>query len=406
MIPALGPISVHHIGFAVVATGLILLAWSRWKTFFPAVFLAASLVIVATWLGPLDALALAVFLAAPYPAIACLWGRKDTNGFPLMAGVIVFLVILFVYLKRYDWIAQIPLFSHPIAIIGLSFMLFRVIHLVVEAPYLGHLPFGPGRYLGFVLAFWTLISGPIQRYDAFVHGMAAIGRPPDAEALRFAHRTVTGLIKAFLIAPLFLGASDLSLLRGPSADWLDFAVVFYAYPVYLYLNFSGYTDAMIGIAGLCGMTTMPENFNRPYLARNIQDFWGRWHMSFGTWIKHYLFTPLMKSLLSIPGGRTKDVAATVAAVVITFLVVGAWHGTSASFIVFGLLHGLAVLTAVAWGMLLVRLLGKKGRRQFENRPWVRVTAIFLCFHYVCATFALIPNDLGVLARTLRHFLLS
>lgn len=402
MIAMPGPIGADSGAFAFVAVGLVLLAWSRWAKAFPAAFLAAGLVILATWLKPLDALALAGFLVPPYLVTRRLWGRKDRAASSLATLVITAEVAIFVILRRYELLSGLSFLDHPVSIVGLSYMLFRVIHLMVEAPYMGHLPFGPGPYLSYVLAFWTLLSGPIQRYDAFRKGMEQVGRPEAPEALAAAHRGVNGLIKAFLLAPIFLKASDIGLLKAPDAGWLDLAVVFYAYPIYLYLSFSGYTDLVIAIARLCGFTTLPENFDRPYLARNVQDFWGRWHMSFGAWIKAYIFVPLSKRLVAASPPALAGLALAVS-VVVTFVIVGAWHGTTFNFIVFGLLHGAGVIVTEIYGRLLKSGLGRQKRKAFESHPATRTMAVFLCFHFVCATILLFPNSLGGLAEAFSAF---
>lgn len=396
-------IGINHVLFAVIASATVLVAWSPLRRWFLVAFGLASLIMIGSWLSLEEVLAATVFLAPPYLVTAYLWGRPDrAEKLPVIGLSVAYVVATFIILRRYDWLGGTSLFDHGLVIIGLSYMLFRVIHLLIEAPYLQHHRFGLWRYVSYVTAFWTLLSGPIQRYDSFSQGLATIGRPTDAEALAAAHRTVNGLIKAFIFAPLFLPLTDPNLLRAPDADWVDFALVYYAYPIYLYLNFSGYTDAMIGISRLCGMKTMPENFNRPYLARNIQDFWTRWHISFGLWIKAFLFTPLMKRLVAA-GGRGRENTMMALAVIITFLIVGAWHGTTYSFLLFGLLHGLGVMVAALWGGFLAKRLGRKGRKAFESHPAVRTVAILLCIHYVFATLTLVPNDLDTLVGALRVF---
>lgn len=402
MIPGLEPISVHHLSFAALSGGAILLAWSRWRALFLPALLAFSAVMAASWLTPPAVAALALFLVVPYAAARALWGRGERAPTWLVGAVVVWQVALFVYLRRYEWVEFADWLEHPIAVIGISFMLFRVVHLIVDAPTLGHLPLTPSRYAAYVIAFWTLLSGPIQRYDAFCRGLEGIGRPPARQALADAHRGVNGLIKAFIIAPLFLPAADVSGLAAPGATWVDFAVVFYAYPIYLYLNFSGYTDVVIALARLCGMETMPENFNRPYLARNVQDFWTRWHMSFSTWIRHYVFTPLSKRLLAAAPPALEGPLLALA-VLMTFVIVGAWHGTTLNFIVFGLLHGAAVIAAGVWGSALKAVLGPARRRAFEGHPATRAVAVVLCFHFVCATMALFANTLDALAQALAGF---
>ncbi len=403
MIAGLTPIAVNSVPFAAMSLAVILIAWSRWRAFFPCALACVSAIMLLSWSRPLDLAALLLFLGPPFLAIRLTWGRGESAP-PVLPGLLIaWEVLLFVYLRKYSWVGSFGWLDHPFAVIGLSYMLFRAIHLLVEAPRLGHLPFSAVRYGTYMVAFWTLLSGPIQRYEAFCEGLAAAGRPDTDAALEAAHRAINGLIKAFLIAPVFLKASDISALSAPGADWIDFAIVLYAYPVYIYLNFSGYTDLMIAVARLCGVTTMPENFNRPYLARNLLDFWGRWHISFGTWIRHYVFTPLSQNLLRATQRRLHD-AMLVACVIVTFVIVGAWHGTTLNFLIFGLLHGAGIVVAAVYGAALRRLLGREARKAFERHPFVRAASVFLCFNYVCATILLFPNQAGDLGRILGGFL--
>jgi len=396
------PISADSLAFATVAFGVIALAWSRASRWFPIGLAIASLVVLATWLRPLDIAALALFVGPPYFAIHQLWGQKQGSATRTAIVVIVWEVLLFIYLRKYEWVGDVSWLDHPVAIIGLSYMLFRVIHLIVEAPNMGHLPFGPLNYLSYIFAFWTLLSGPIQRYEAFVQGMSTAGRPAPDKALAAAHRMVNGLIKAFVIAPVFLRSSDIAALTSADANWLDFAIVLYSYPIYLYLNFSGYTDMVIAIARLCGVNTLPENFNRPYLARNLPDFWSRWHMSFGTWIRHYVFTPLSKFLLGATPPAAHNTMLAIS-VVVTFFVVGAWHGTTLNFLIFGLLHAGAIIVGAFYGGILKSILGKKRRKEFESHIVVRALSTVLCFHFVAATVLLFPNSVSSLASTLTQF---
>lgn len=402
MIPGVGPIHADSLAFAVISLGLVACAWSGARRHFPCALAAASGILVASWLTPLDLAALAAFLVPPYFVVRRAWGIESRAASGLAAAVIAWEVLLFVYLRKYQLAGDIAWLEHPVAIVGLSYMLFRVIHLIVEAPYLGHLPFGPLRYATYVGAFWTLLSGPIQRYDGFANGIAAAGRPDDTEALAAGHRLINGLIKAFLLAPVCLRASPLEALSVSEANWIDFAIVLYAYPAYLYLNFSGYTDMVIAIARLCGVNTLPENFNRPYLARNVMDFWTRWHMSFGTWIRHYIFTPMSKHLMKAAPPALQNGALAVA-VIVTFVIVGAWHGTTLNFVIFGILHGVAIIAITVYGRMLKALFDRQRRKAFENHPVVRGISVVLCFHFVCATILLFPNSVGDLGRTFGAF---
>jgi D-alanyl-lipoteichoic acid acyltransferase DltB (MBOAT superfamily) len=389
VIANLAPVTVDSVAFLALALAVVLAAWSGRPGRFEAVFVAASAVMALSWLKPLDLAALAAFLLPPYLVAKSLWGKGGGGGWRVPA-LIGWQVALFVVLRRYEpldrWL------DHPVAVIGLSYMLFRVLHLVVEAPLSGRLALTPARYLAYVGAFWTLLAGPIQRYDQFCEGLAGVTRPQPAELLAGGHRAVNGLLKAFLIAPVLLDASKLDLLAQPGAGWSDAALVFYGYPAYLYLNFSGYTDVVIGLAALCGMR-LPENFDRPFLSRNVQEFWGRWHMSFGVWIRSYVFTPLCKALLNKSHGRHAD-PLTALALMVTFVVVGLWHGTTAGFVLFGLAHGAAIVLGAVWSGLLKAKLGKPGRKAFLAHPATAALSTVVTFHFVCLTMQTFANPLG------------
>jgi D-alanyl-lipoteichoic acid acyltransferase DltB (MBOAT superfamily) len=402
VILSIAPITADSLTFATISLVLIGLAWSRWRGWFLYGLGVASLIVLISWLGALDLVALALFVVPPFLLIQRIWGKPELAATKPAAIVIAWEILVFIYLRKYEWAGGSTLLDQPVAIIGLSYMLFRIIHLVVEAPYLGHLSFGPVQYGAYIFAFWTLLSGPIQRYEAFAEGMKSVGRPAESEALHASHRLINGMIKAFLIAPVFLKLSDIEILAAPGANWLDFSIVLYAYPVYLYLNFSGYTDMVIAIARLCGVETLPENFNRPYLSRNLMDFWSRWHMSFGIWIRQYLFNPMSKYLLK-RGGQSAQNALLAGSVIITFVIVGAWHGTTWNFILFGLLHGVGIVLTGAYDWMLKLTLGRQRRKVFLAYPVTHAISVVICFHFVSVTILLFPNRVSDLTNTLGGF---
>jgi len=365
VIPGLGPIAPNGIAYLALASGLVLLAWSSRRDYFIHALALTGAVMAISWLGPGDLLAMLAFQVAPFVAIGRLWGKKQAAAGRMAVAVIALQIALFLVFKRYAWFDVLGTFDLPVTVVGISYILFRQIHLLIEAPYLGHLPFSLSRYLAFTLSPWTLIAGPIQRYDGFCAGLGEVGRPAADKALAALHRIASGLIKAFVLAPLLLPSADIGLLTRPTADWLDFAIVLYSYPAYLYLNFSGYVDVVIGIARVCGFTTLPENFDRPYLARNVRDFWTRWHISFGIWVRHFVFTPLSTALIRRAPANMAGLMMALT-VMITFYLVGAWHGTTLNFVAFGLMQGAGVVVSASFERTLRRMLGKPGMKALDG----------------------------------------
>jgi D-alanyl-lipoteichoic acid acyltransferase DltB (MBOAT superfamily) len=146
---------------------------------------------------------------------------------------------------------------------------------------------------------------------------------------------------------------------------IELAVAVYAYAIQIYCDFSGYTDVAFGSALLFGYR-LPENFNAPYLARNLQDFWHRWHISLSTWLRDYLYVPL--------GGSRKGTLRTYVNLMITMLLGGLWHGASWNFVIWGALHGGGLAATRMW---------QRARGADESKGVGRVINPFLTFQFVC-----------------------
>ena len=402
MMPGIEPIATNGVGFLALTTGLALFAWSRYSAAFVHALALAGIVMVLSWLSPRDLLALIAFQIIPFVAVRWIWGKKDGAPTGLVAAVIGAQVLLFLVFKQYAWFDLLGVWGLPVAVIGISYILFRQIHLLIEAPFLGHHPFSLSRYLAFTLSPWTLIAGPIQRYDGFCKGLETVGRPASDVTLAALHRIVSGLIKAFVLAPLFYGPSDAELLAVPGSTWVDFATVFYSYPIYLYLNFSGYVDTVIGVASLCGFTNMTENFNRPYLARNVRDFWTRWHITLGIWVRHYIFTPLSSALIRRTPPALHRIMMAIA-ILVAFFLVGVWHGTTPNFIVFGMAQGIGIVLSATFEGMLRSNLGRERAKALHNNMAFHAASVLLTFHFTCASFLLLENSLDDLAHGLGAF---
>jgi D-alanyl-lipoteichoic acid acyltransferase DltB (MBOAT superfamily) len=276
-------------------------------------------------------------------------------------------------------------------------MLFKFLHMVVDIRQGQLLAFTLFGYLNYQLAFFTLIAGPIQRFNDFQKFWESMSpATADArEALIAWNRLLNGMLKMGLLAAaasFLYDRSAAALLQPQSTLELAarFAVYFYAYPAYVYFNFSGYTDIVLGCAKLLGLQ-LPENFDRPYLARNVVDFWSRWHISLTTWIRDYVFMTSYKWVAE----RFSPLAQT-AGYVITFLsllIAGIWHGSTWNFVVFGAMHGAGAAITQMYGSVLKWRLKRAGLKRYNQNPWIRGGAMVLTFHFVCASFLFFPAHL-------------
>ena len=132
-----------------------------------------------------------------------------------------------------------------------------------------------------------------------------------------------------------------------------------AYPLFLYANFSGYIDIVIALARLMRLR-LPENFDRPFSASSVLDFWNRWHMTLSNWLKTYLYNPLLLALMRRISSTAMDPLLGVLCFFVTFFLIGVWHGRTSEFIMFGVLTGGGMSINKLWQLWLMRRLGRKG----------------------------------------------
>lgn len=218
--------------------------------------------------------------------------------------------------------------------LGLSFFTFECIAYLIDvyrgAPATKQLL----NFTAYKLFFPKLVAGPITRYHQFSAELKTI-QFPTVERLTAGLWLITcGAIKKALLADhigIFVDLCFGNLERAGSGDlWL--AIV--AYGLQIYLDFSGYVDIARGSAVLLGFN-LPENFDSPYLSTSIADFWRRWHMTLGDWIRNYLYFPL--------GGSRQGLIRTCLNLLTVMLIIGIWHGAAWGFAIWGGLHGFALV---------------------------------------------------------------
>lgn len=219
--------------------------------------------------------------------------------------------------------------------LGLSFLTFQVISYLVEAYNKVIEPEkSPVDFFFYLLLFPKIPVGPITCYRELKDQIHDIRVDPQnaAEGLR---RFIRGLAKKSLIAdtlatvviPIFKLASP---AISPSLAWL----VIISYSLQLYFDFSGYSDMAIGLGQMMGFRFV-ENFNFPYISKNISEFWRRWHISLSSWFRDTVFYPLERRRLKLYGQQIN--------ILIVFILTGLWHGLTGNFVIWGAIHGIAIV---------------------------------------------------------------
>jgi len=354
------------------------------------VLFVANLVFIGSYVTSVEQVApLAAFLLLCFVLIEVV--RRSRSSAMLVFGLAV-AVCTFIVLKKFSFLGDALILPFPYLIVGLSYILFRVLHLMIDAQQ-GELdrPVAPLQFFNYTCNFLAFNAGPIQRYQDH----DANSRQPllldEEKVYRAFARVVKGFVKVGVVSAIFnylfenMSARLLDPAAQPALPVLGAMMVAAAvfYTVYLYANFAGYMDIVIGVGWLIGQD-VPENFNRPFLARNFLDFWSRWHMTLSDWFKTYLFNPLLKTLATRITSPKSAPYLAVIAFFVTFLIMGVWHGTTTVFVVYGLLMGAGASINKLWQVAITQRVGKKRYKAIGEKP----LAIGLARGMTLAYFAL------------------
>ncbi len=258
--------------------------------------------------------------------------------------------------------------------VGISFYTFQTMSYTIDV-YRRKIEYEPDflKFAVFVSFFPQLVAGPIVRAAQFLpqlHRTPLISNERFQSGLLLVFR---GLTKKIVIADLLAGLGVDAVFAAPgeySSVTLLFAL--YGYSFQIYNDFSGYSDIAIGAGRMMGFD-LPVNFNRPYLATNVREFWTRWHITLSTWLRDYLYIPL--------GGGRGSMRTTSRNVMISMLLGGLWHGAALNFVLWGAWHGLLLMLA------------RGQSRTGVEGGWLRVFgARFLCFHLITFSWLLFRVD--------------
>ncbi|MBO1905761.1 MBOAT family protein [Microvirga sp. 3-52] len=254
--------------------------------------------------------------------------------------------------------------------LGISFFTFHHVMYLIDLK-AGRAPrFSLVRYALYIAFFPQVLAGPLVRWSEIMHQFDE--RPyqrPDA-AERFGRGLILltfGLVKKVFVSdplaeyvnPIFAQAG-----AGAAIPTLDAWQATLGFTFQIYFDFSGYTDMALGMALMLGIV-LPQNFNKPYSATSLQDFWRRWHMTLSRFLRDYLYIPL--------GGSRKGLGVQIGALFATMTLGGLWHGAGITFIAWGVAHGLGLTAGVLWR--------RAGLRMPAAAGWV-LTILFVMFSWV------------------------
>ena len=259
--------------------------------------------------------------------------------------------------------------------LGISYVTFRSLDVIFSIQDGVVKSLSPGSYLGFVFFWPTVSSGPIDRYRRFIQDLDRTRTRADfLDDLDFAvERIFRGFFYKFLIAALLSRYCVVPLETRPDAG--STLLYMYAYSLYLFFDFAGYSAFAIGFARIFGIRA-PENFDLPFLSRNIRDFWNRWHISLSFWFRDHIY---MRFLIAASKGKWfkgKHTASYIG-LWLTFGLMGVWHGVEARYLIYGAYHATLLCGYDAFARW------NKQTKRWPDTRVMRFVNIAITFHAVC-----------------------
>ena len=334
------------------------------------VLILASIIFYVTWSWKF--FLLLCFSATINYIIGCnLLKSKQQNKFLLTLGILFNLGLLG-YFKYFNFFIdncnnflgthwQVGKIILPL---GISFYTFQQLAYIIDAYKRIVNPCSFWQYLLFVIYFPQLVAGPIVHYQEMMPQFGAQREVRWDLMWRGLCIFIGGLFKKVMIADTLARFVQTGFSHVDQLAFLSSWLISLSYTFQLYFDFSGYADMAIGSGLLFGIK-LPENFNSPYKALDIQDFWRRWHMTLSTWLKNYIYFPL--------GGSRCSTLQTCCNLFLTFFIGGIWHGAGWTFIIWGSLHGFAALIHRLWlktGFHLNKILAWLITFNFVNIAWI------------------------------------
>lgn len=382
------------LGFFAVFYGLLwLVPGQQLRLWF---LLAASALFHTHFAGPAGVLPIVVLAALTYAIGAPLSRAQGSQRKRWLLLGLMLPVLALAYYKYRSFIANsitavFPSMQgtlHPLAQsvampLAISFFTFEFVHYLTEI-YRGAEPSrNPIKFALFCIYFPSIVSGPIKRYSAFTAQMEQglvhpLRNPLGAEG---AAQVILGFFKKMVIADN--AVTLIGVLEGRD-HWTSASslLLIALQSIRILCDFSGYSDIAIGLAKLCGLQ-VPQNFNYPYVAENIQDFWRRWHMSLSSWIRDYIYIPL--------GGSRQGSLRKGINVIAAMGLCGLWHGPAWNFVLWGFYHGIGMAVHGLWvGRFPVTDPPVLSRRLFA---WA-VTLAFVCYGWLLFFYPL-PKALAI-----------
>ncbi|AIW86241.1 D-alanyl-lipoteichoic acid biosynthesis protein DltB [Bacillus mycoides] len=336
---------------------------------------------------PKQAIMLAAFIIWQYALIkGYLILRKQNNSTFRFYMAVILSILPLVLAKIAPFVPELKF----VVFLGMSYVTFRAVQMVFEVRdnLIKELSFF--NFWEFVLFFPAISTGPIDRYRRF---QKDIQKPPSAEEYQNLlytglNRIFQGFLYKFIIAYL-IKQYFMDPAFAQQDTILSNMIYMYSYSLYLFFDFAGYSSFVIGVSYMMGIKT-PENFNKPFISRNIKDFWNRWHMSLSFWFRDFIYMRFVFFATKKKLIKNRYTISYIGAF-LNFFIMGIWHITGEhvyQYIIYGLYH--AAL------FILFDIFERKNKKHkfWPNNKFTHVLAIVITFHVVCFGFLIFSGHLN------------
>lgn len=350
-------------------------------------FLTLLMLVIIFSDKPKQAIMLAAFIIWQYALIkGYLILRKQNNSTFMFCIAVILSILPLILAKVAPFVPEL----HFIVFAGMSYVTFRAVQMVFEVRdnLIKELSFF--NFWEFVLFFPAISSGPIDRYRRF---QKDIQKPPSAEEYQKLlytglNRIFQGFLYKFIIAHL-ITTYFVKAVFANQDTLLSNVIFMYATSMQLFFDFAGYSAFVIGISYMMGIKT-PENFNKPFLSRNIKDFWNRWHMSLSFWFRDFIYMRFVFFATKKKLIKNRYTISYIGAF-LNFFIMGIWHiqgSAIAQYVIYGLYH--AAL------FILFDIFERKNKKHkfWPNNKFTHVLAIVITFHVVCFGFLIFSGHLN------------
>lgn len=358
--------------------------------------------------------------------ILMLTGHKLTQIYNLIAYVVWEMILVFSYLKYRQkadktwvfymvsflaifplaWIKVTPAISGHQSLfgfLGISYITFRAVGTIIELRDGVIKDLKVWEFLRFMLFMPTFSSGPIDRFKRFNENYLKI--PEKEELLDMLEESVKyimlGFLYKFILAYIFghillLPLKEEAIAEGGLFNLATLGVM-YTFGLDLFFDFAGYSMFALAISNFMGIRS-PINFNKPFISRDLKEFWNRWHMSLSFWFRDFVFMRLVMLMMKKKVIKNRVTLSNVA-YIINMLVMGFWHGVTWYYIAYGLFHGLGLVINDMW-LNKKKAINKERRKNKEpllpENIWVKGLGMFITFNVVMVSFLLFSGFLDIL----------